>query len=204
MTRKKRQGNNAVIKLQYDDREQQILSIAAGLFESRGYERTSLKNIADEAGIETASLYYYFNSKEDLYVKVMDRSLGTLADMAKEAIASADDPWDKLENVAVIHCQSMLSPTVVQVVFHPRFPLGISDASLRELKRQRREYEFVIREIVDELHLNTGIDKNLFLYTFLSSMNYSGLWYKKDGKMTPAQIASGVIAILKGCAADPV
>jgi len=202
MVRNKRRGAGAATKLAYDDRELQIMNIAAALFEARGYERTSLKNIADEAHIEPASLYYYFSSKEDLYVKVMDRSLLTLAEMAREAIESTDDPWEKLERAAIVHCECMLAPTKIQVVFHPRFPLGISEHSLKELKRQRRDYEYIIRGIVDELALKEGIDKRLFLYSFLSSMNYAGLWYKKDGGMTPAEVAVGAMAILRACASD--
>lgn len=204
MTRKKRRSTRTVTKLQYDDREEQILGIATALFELKGYDRASLKNIADKTGIETASLYYYFSSKEDLYVKVMDRSLRLLADNVKQAIETVGDPWEKLKQAAIAHSECMLSRTVVQVAFHPRFPLGISDKSLQALKRQRRDYERVIGSIVDMIDLKEGIDKKLFLYFFLSSMNYSGLWYKPEGRLKPAQIAAGVIDILKGCAADTV
>lgn len=201
MKSKRRRGTESITKLQYDDREQQILSIATSLFEYRGYDRTSMKNIADEAGIETASLYYYFSSKEDLYVSVMDRGLRLLGDNVKNAIETVTDPWEKLECAAIAHCECMLARDVIKVVFHPRFPLSISEESLGELKRQRRDYERIIGDIVDKIDLKKGIDKKLFLNFFLSSMNYSGLWYKVDGRLTPAQIASGAIAILKGCAA---
>jgi len=202
MKSKRRRGAGAANKLQYDEREQQILSIATALFEARGYERASLKNIADEAGIETASLYYYFASKEELYVSVMDRSLRILGDNVRRATEAVSDPWDKLECAAIAHCESMLARKIVQVVFHPRFPLEISEGSLKELKRQRRDYERIIRDIVDMIELKENVDRTLFLNFFLSSMNYSGLWYKPEGRLTPAQIASGAIAILKGCAAD--
>jgi AcrR family transcriptional regulator len=202
MKSKRRRGTGSVSKLQYDEREEQILSIASALFEARGYERTSLKTIADEAGIETASLYYYFSSKEHLYVQVMDRSLLILGDNVKKATEAVTDPWEKLECAAIAHCESMLARKFVQVLFHPRFPLEISEKSLRELKRQRRDYERIIRDIVDALALREGVDRTLFLNFFMSSMNYSGLWYTPEGRLTPAQIASGAIAILKGCAAD--
>jgi AcrR family transcriptional regulator len=201
MNRKRRGSAGAVVKLQYDDREQQILSIATALFENRGYERTSLKNIADEAGIETASLYYYFSSKEDLYVSVMERSLKILGDNVRRATEGVDDPWEKLERAAIAHCETMLPRDVIQVAIHPRFPLGISEESLRELKRQRREYELMMREIIDGISLRKDVDRTLFINFFLSSLNYTGLWYKPGGRLTPAEIASGAVAIVRGCAA---
>lgn len=202
MNRKKRSSPGAVTKLQYDDREQQIMSIATALFENRGYDRTSLKNIADEAGIETASLYYYFSSKEDLYVRVMDRSLQILGDNVRSASEGISDPWEKLERAAIAHCETMLARDVIQVAIHPRFPLGISEESLDELKRQRRDYEQIMRDIVDRIDLKKSVDRMLFINFFLSALNYSGLWYKPGGRLTPAQIASGAVAILKGCATD--
>lgn len=203
MKREKRSKGTAN-RLHYDDREEQILNIAARLFEDRGYERASLKHIADEAKIETASLYYYFRSKEELYVRVMGRSLEVLGEKVSEAIASASGPWDKLEMAAIAHTQCMLARDVVQVVFHPRFPLGMSDENTDQLRRQRKDYELMIKDIVDQLDLKPTIDKKIFLYNFLSAVNYSGLWYKVEGPMTPAEIARRSVAILRGCSASQV
>lgn len=199
MTRKKQRGKGTVNRFHYDDRELQILNIAARLFEDRGYERASLKQMADEAKIETASLYYYFRSKEELYVRVMGRGLKVLGEKVGAAIASVDEPWEKLEQAAIAHSECMLSRDEVQVVFHPRFPLEMSEENTEQLKRQRREFELMIKDVVDQLDLKPTIDRKLFLYNFLSSMNYSGLWYKVDGPLTPAEIAIRSVAILRGC-----
>src|SRR5947207_409360 len=52
-------------------RQQEILEAAARVFHEKGYESTSIQDIADEVGILKGSLYYYIRSKEDLLYEII-------------------------------------------------------------------------------------------------------------------------------------
>ncbi len=56
-----------------DDRKRSILEVAERLFNRLGYENTSMRQIAEEAGSGKASLYYYFKSKEEIFLKVLQK-----------------------------------------------------------------------------------------------------------------------------------
>jgi AcrR family transcriptional regulator len=57
------------------DVREEILAVAAGLFEQRGYTATSTRAIATEVGLRQASLFHYFARKEDILVELLDRTL---------------------------------------------------------------------------------------------------------------------------------
>lgn len=56
-----------------EDRKETLLGIGERLFSERGYRDLSVKEIAEEAGLGTASFYTYFSSKESLYSEVVAR-----------------------------------------------------------------------------------------------------------------------------------
>lgn len=55
------------------DTRENLLKLAARTFGEQGYSATTMRNIADQAGIEAASIYYHFSSKEDLVDEVMEQ-----------------------------------------------------------------------------------------------------------------------------------
>ena len=69
------------------DLKLQILASAEQLFTYKGYAATSIRNIADDAGVNPALVHYYFGNKKTLLQKVMERSLEPLG----QAIAAMKD-----------------------------------------------------------------------------------------------------------------
>ena len=65
----------AVPQLVPADVREEILSAAAGLFETYGYTATSTRAIATEVGLRQASLFHYFARKDDILSELLDRTL---------------------------------------------------------------------------------------------------------------------------------
>jgi len=68
-----------------------ILDAAEELFASAGYDATSLRDIAEKAGIQQPGLYKHFASKEDLYRQVYARALEPLVGLMDRILAGPDD-----------------------------------------------------------------------------------------------------------------
>ena len=79
-----------------DNRESQLLAIARRLFAQRGFDRTSLRDIAEEARITKAALYYYFPNKDALYERVVVESLQMLVDTISAELARAKTPTERV------------------------------------------------------------------------------------------------------------
>lgn len=75
-----------------------ILDVAEDLFAQNGYEATSLRDIATQAGLQQPGLYKHFASKEDLYRQVYERALRPVTDLMDQLLTGSDDGFDELAN----------------------------------------------------------------------------------------------------------
>ena len=79
------------MRVRTEEKRQEIIRIAAELFEELGYERTSMSAIAARVGGSKATLYGYFASKEDLLRAVLDHDVNEEADrLMHEFLAEKD------------------------------------------------------------------------------------------------------------------
>jgi AcrR family transcriptional regulator len=78
-----------------------IIQIARNIFGKYGFQKTSMNQIANANRKGKSSLYYYFNSKEDVFKAVLEQETSMLRGEILAAISEYDDPKDKLK--AYIH-----------------------------------------------------------------------------------------------------
>ncbi|WP_225992469.1 TetR/AcrR family transcriptional regulator [Actinomadura montaniterrae] len=78
------------------ERERQMLDVAEAVFGERGYQGTSMDEIAERCGVSKPMLYEYFGSKDGLLVACVSRSKAELLDVTQKAMAGATTPEDIL------------------------------------------------------------------------------------------------------------
>lgn len=178
------------------DRRQQILVEAARLFAAKGFEATSVRDIANATGILAGSLYYHFASKEELFVAVHAAGMAILIRTAQEAIRDVSDPWDRLAAAAAAHCTALLESSDFMLLVVPNFPKSIGQYR-DELVRQRDEYEAIISAVVAGLDLPANIDPRLFRLHFIGALNWTQSWYRPASGLTPAEIGRQLVAMLR-------
>jgi AcrR family transcriptional regulator len=129
---------------EYLERLEDIVGVAADVFQSQGYEAGSLDDVAAALGLRKASLYYYVKKKSDLLRLVFDRAL-TVALTEVETLAHLTDPKEKL--TALIRHQALLvvsDPSLFAVFFDQR--AGLEKEDLADIGRKERRYlrQFVL------------------------------------------------------------
>ncbi len=75
---------------------QRILEAAETAFGNEGYSGTRLHHIAERVGVQKASLFHYFTSKEHLYCAVLDEGAGQAEEIVKHVLESEGEPIDKI------------------------------------------------------------------------------------------------------------
>lgn len=93
MERKKRKEKEKVARIEG------ILSAAKRVFSHKGYEATTMEDIASEAGFGKASLYFYFRGKEEVFLNLIKDGLERQRNLLKEVMSSKLSSVEKLEAV---------------------------------------------------------------------------------------------------------
>jgi AcrR family transcriptional regulator len=177
-------------------RRRQIMQEAARLFGTRGFEATTIRDIASATGILGGSIYYHFASKEDIFVAVHGAGMEKITQAVLDAIEGVDDPWDRLEAAAVAHCADLLGSNEVPVIVSPYYSESLK--ALREtLVAQRDRYETVIAGLVEALDLPAEIDRSLFRLNFLGALNWMPTWYRASQRLSPAEIGRQLVLGLR-------
>src|SRR3984885_7730333 len=79
-----------------------ILDVALDLFRRRGFEQTTMRGIAAEAGVSLGSAYYYFESKEDLVMAFYEQAIEAMAPRMEAALAGASHFEEKVEALMAV------------------------------------------------------------------------------------------------------
>ena len=171
-------------------RRRRLLDAAAKLFSSFGYTDTSMRDIAREAGILSGSVYYHFESKEELLLAVHEQGVSNIMEGVDKALAGAGaDPWARLEAACVGHLEALLVGGDYAQVVTPEFPRRIPDSVRTRMIAQRNAYEAKFRELIDALPLPAGIDKGIFRLGLMGSLNWTLTWYRPGRGATAKVIA---------------
>lgn len=92
------------------ERRQQLLDLAAAMFAREGYHGTSMRALAERAGLNQASLYYYFSSKEDALLEICRSGLRDAGDRLE---ALLDRPGDMAQRI-----RAMIAANLIDVERH--------------------------------------------------------------------------------------
>jgi TetR/AcrR family transcriptional regulator, cholesterol catabolism regulator len=179
-----------------DSRLPQVLDEAARLFRSRGFEGTSVREIARAVGMLPGSLYCHFETKEALLVAVYVKGVQQITDAVQSAIGRRSDPWDRLEAACIAHLEAILQEDdYAQVVVRVR-PADVPAAD-RSLVALRNQYEALFARLIGDLPLARGTDRSALRLMLIGALNWSQVWYRPGGRLNPRAIARKFIGLLR-------
>ena len=178
-----------------DNRGRDVLAAAVELFASRGFDATSIRDIATAAQVQPASVYYHYPSKEALLVAIVDRAAAQVAAQITAA-AQAPDPWLRLEQACVAHLTALLQGEGALRVLATEIPSRRTGAVQEALVRTRDAYEDLFRELVAALPVRPGVDRSYLRLTLLGAINWTLIWYRPGGD-SPATIAHQIVTLVR-------
>ena len=174
-----------------------MLKAAAKLFATRGYDGTSMRDIAELVKVQPASLYHHFPSKSHILISIFEESADEMIARVEKAIVGIEDPWEALEIACVAHTKALLSGfDLIHVVFG-EMPRRHEAAVRDQLIAQRDSYENVFRRLIDAVPLRRGANRRYMKMALLGAMAWSRVWYLPKGKDSPETIARNILNIVR-------
>jgi TetR/AcrR family transcriptional regulator, cholesterol catabolism regulator len=187
-------------------RKDQIETVATALFKERGFAATSMRDLANEVGIEAASIYSHVRSKEELLQSICFK-------MAQEFFEILENPQTRqlpfaqqLREIIKAHVAIITRNVAASVVFQQEWR-HLSEPYLSHFLALREQYEQRIRDMVRhgaETGEFVACDARFVTRTLLSSLNWIPQWYRLDGELTPTDIAKNIADLfLNGLCSHP-
>lgn len=188
------------------DRREEVLAAAAFCFMKRGYEATSMDDVAEALGATKGRVYHHFRSKPELFFEVYRRAMAILMEGAAAAEADGGTAAERLRRLSLSHVLSMMETQNFQrslTLGSDLYRFGVASehkAVLEELMDMRRAYEDVFRRILAEGGADGSLgraDPSLSARTLLGSLNWVAIWYRPRAGETRAHreaLAAAVVA----------
>jgi len=190
-----------VLRERYDRRREQVVLRAARVFAERGYDQTSMQDLADAVGIAAGGLYHYFGSKEALLIGICDQLMDPLLEQAEELAARDRPPEQQLRELIGLWVEQVIARRDQMLVFQQERHVVERGTQWRAVRARRKRFERIVEEVLDRVdgagHLH-AVDRRLALSALLGMVNHTAQWYRERGRLSAAEIAQGYADLLLG------
>lgn len=171
-----------------------ILRTAARLFQERGYDATSMQDIASALNFSKAALYHHFESKEQILVEIMTYGMDVFEEKVLAAVAGIADPEQRLRACIARHVKLVLSghDREITVILHENRTLPAE--AVREINARKKHYMVYLGELVAAVQKQRGLkkpaaDAHVAAMALLGMMNWMYQWYRAEGGVSEQEIA---------------
>lgn len=176
---------------------EKVLRTALQLFMRHGYAGTSLRAIANELGISSAALYWYFPSKEEIFASVMEMALTDFATAVKAALTK-DDPIPRLGQFVRAHVSWQLRQSDVARTFDVNAGMrqllnDLPEARAKQIIEIERDYLSELRDILDEGRRRGDFsfaDVKITAFAVTTMCEYVHTWFNPHGSMSIEDVAT--------------
>ncbi|WP_432970066.1 TetR/AcrR family transcriptional regulator [Dactylosporangium sp. CA-233914] len=164
---------------------------ALELFAKKGFAATGIRDLAEAAGVSTASLYHYMGTKDDLLERIILRGMERTIAYGRGVAVLSEDPATQL--VGLVQAHVCLHTTY-------RHETRVLDLELRSLRKTTHATVVELRDSYEQIWadiLNRGMaagtfdipDQHVARLALIEMCNGTGLWYNPKGSLTIAQVA---------------
>lgn len=175
-----------------DNKFNKIQDVATSLFSEKGYDGTSMQEIADAVGLHKSTLFHYVRSKEDLLRHILERSgLANFSHLTAITANKEMEPEEKLRRAIVNHLRGVVEDIKgANIYLHVRNALPRKQmATYFERQRQYRvEFQKIITEMKGKGYFES-LDEKVVAYLILGALNSIMRWFKKGGVMSIDEVS---------------
>lgn len=158
-----------------------------------------MREIAADAGITIATLYFHVGTKEQLFLDILNSQRQKLWDGIQAALAAAGPSWtERLTAAITFHVTSRCEPGSGPLL-HAGDLQGMTGTLREEYMARRDQYEHLFRDLITggiAAGEFTAVDATVVAAGIIGIGNTVALWFRPDGRLTPLQIAEQYVALL--------
>lgn len=168
------------------------------LFRKKGYKATSMRDIAQEVGMEAASLYNHIKSKQELFQELLLHMAHLFTKGMDEINGSSYTPIIKLERLISMHVKFAVDYTdSISLITNEWVHLeGQSYDEFLELRdTYEKKFENIIKDCVEQGYFSP-VNTEIALFSILSTLRWLYSWYSRNKNMNPVELEKEFIHCL--------
>ena len=175
-----------------------LLQTAAHLFRSKGYERTTVRDLAGAVGIQSGSIFHHFKSKDEILRSVMEETILYNTALMRAALADAEDLRERVLGLIRCELQSIMGGTGEA--------MAVLVYEWRSLSAEGQAYILGLRDIYEQMWLEVleearqaGFSQGdpFILRRFLTgALSWTTTWFRPEGPMSLDQLAEEALALV--------
>jgi AcrR family transcriptional regulator len=175
-------------------RRVEICRTAAQIFRDRGFDATSVSDVARALGMTKAGLYHYFDSKEALLFEIINYGLDRVRDEVIIPARAVRDPEERLRQIVMRHAciATRGRGAVTELNDETR---ALPPASRRVIEERMRKYLDLIRTTLMELKAAgrlREVDPTVAAFSMIGMILWLPRWFRQDGRLTQEQAAKEI------------
>jgi AcrR family transcriptional regulator len=190
------------------DSRQEILRTAARLFQQRGYDATSMNDVAAALKLSKGGLYHHFQSKDEILFEIMNHALDITQQRVLNPVRGMADPEERLRALIRLHIEVVLSPRdrEITVMLHENHPLP--PALRRRINGRKKEYIRFLENLMAEVQRNARersqnkahgkVSPRAAAFALLGMINWIYQWYKPEGELQAQNLIPQFTEIILG------
>jgi TetR/AcrR family transcriptional regulator, cholesterol catabolism regulator len=178
------------------DSRQEILRTAARLFQQRGYDATSMNDVAAALKLSKGGLYHHFQSKDEILFEIMDHAMEITQERVLSPVRGIADPEQRLRALIRLHIEVVLSPRdrEITVMLHENHPLP--PALRKRINARKKDYIHFLENLMAEVqnqvhrdqaqkshHAKGNVSPRAAAFALLGMINWIYQWYKPEGEL---------------------
>src|SRR5579863_3485588 len=172
------------------DSRQEILRTAARLFQQRGYDATSMNDVAAALKLSKGGLYHHFQSKDEILFDLMNHAMDITEEQVIAPVKAIADPEERLRTLIRRHIAVVLSERdrEITVMLHENHPL--TPALRKRINARKKDYVHFVENLIAEVQnvgggSNSGSSKKTVnpraaAFALLGMINWIYQWYRPD------------------------
>lgn len=177
-----------------------LLSEAAKLFRDKGYERTTVRDIAAAVGIQSGSIFHHFASKDAILFAVIEEVIKINTERLRVACAQAETPREKLRALIYLELVFIVGDTREAMSVMVQEWRSLSGAQQAEALQLRQIYENLWLEVLDDLRTEGAFRCTSFVMRrLITGMNsWAHNWFDPSGNLALDDLADTILARVLG------
>jgi AcrR family transcriptional regulator len=180
-----------------NNRRAQICRTAAQVILARGYDATSVNDIARALGMTKAGLYHYISGKEALLFEIMNFGMDQIKAEVVTPASDLRDPVERLRQIMIRHARisTRAHGAVSQLADEIR---ALPAPARKKIKVRMRTYFEFVRETLAEVKAARRlreVDLTVAAFTVLGMILWQPRWFRQGGRLTADEVAAEVAEV---------